>query len=364
MISPTAPLCAPQSHTEVRAPRTRPLARSRGGVSRTEARAPRRRRPAAPRPWSARRSTRRRQRALRDRRRRRTQRGPQRARRSRWSGPGVVPGRLASAPRSPHRSGTSSANLATASTPSSIPRCRASSCLRAEGDEWLFGVDAATCWPGSDEAEMTRLIRIAAGVPISSRGSRGSPRSSSRRRSRTVSRTAGGFLIGDAAHRVSPRGGTGMNSAIADGHDLGWKLGWVLSGWAGEDLLDTYETERRPVVGPQPRALRRRARLLPRRPRRDPRRPRGADPRTCGWRPEGRLGLDARPRQRRVDAVHRPGRHRRDPGDGRRRRAGHRSGVARHDRASTRDQARWARSWCGRAACPRRTAAEVAVAAA
>jgi 2-polyprenyl-6-methoxyphenol hydroxylase-like FAD-dependent oxidoreductase len=56
------------------------------------------------------------------------------------------------------------------------------------------------------------------------------------------------FLAGDAAHRVTPRGGTGMNTAIRSGHDLGWKLGWVLRGWAGADLLDTYETERRPVA--------------------------------------------------------------------------------------------------------------------
>ena len=56
------------------------------------------------------------------------------------------------------------------------------------------------------------------------------------------------FLIGDAAHRVTPRGGTGMNTAIRDGHDLGWKLGWVLNGWAGEALLDSYEAERRPVA--------------------------------------------------------------------------------------------------------------------
>ena len=41
------------------------------------------------------------------------------------------------------------------------------------------------------------------------------------------------FLVGDAAHRVTPRGGTGMNTAIHDGYDLGWKLGWVLRGWAG-----------------------------------------------------------------------------------------------------------------------------------
>jgi 2-polyprenyl-6-methoxyphenol hydroxylase-like FAD-dependent oxidoreductase len=56
------------------------------------------------------------------------------------------------------------------------------------------------------------------------------------------------FLVGDAAHRVTPRGGTGMNTAIADGYDLGWKLAWVLRGWADPDLLDSYETERRPVA--------------------------------------------------------------------------------------------------------------------
>jgi putative polyketide hydroxylase len=56
------------------------------------------------------------------------------------------------------------------------------------------------------------------------------------------------FLAGDAAHRVTPRGGTGMNTAIGSGHDLGWKLGWVLRGWAGPELLDTYEAERRPIA--------------------------------------------------------------------------------------------------------------------
>ena len=39
-----------------------------------------------------------------------------------------------------------------------------------------------------------------------------------------------------------------MNTAIQDGHDLGWKLGWVLRGWAGQELLDSYEAERRPVA--------------------------------------------------------------------------------------------------------------------
>ena len=36
------------------------------------------------------------------------------------------------------------------------------------------------------------------------------------------------FLIGDAAHRVTPRGATGLNTAIRDGFDIGWKLAWVL----------------------------------------------------------------------------------------------------------------------------------------
>ena len=55
------------------------------------------------------------------------------------------------------------------------------------------------------------------------------------------------FLAGDAAHRTTPRGATGMNTGIADGHNLGWKLAWVVRGWAGESLLDSYEPERAPV---------------------------------------------------------------------------------------------------------------------
>jgi putative polyketide hydroxylase len=55
------------------------------------------------------------------------------------------------------------------------------------------------------------------------------------------------FLLGDAAHRFPPTGGFGMNTGVQDAHNLAWKLAGVVHGWAPEALLDTYETERRPV---------------------------------------------------------------------------------------------------------------------
>ncbi|MGE4241517.1 FAD-dependent monooxygenase [Ramlibacter sp.] len=55
------------------------------------------------------------------------------------------------------------------------------------------------------------------------------------------------FLAGDAAHAMSPTGGFGMNTGLGDVFDLGWKLEAVLRGWGGEQLLASYDAERRPV---------------------------------------------------------------------------------------------------------------------
>ena len=56
------------------------------------------------------------------------------------------------------------------------------------------------------------------------------------------------FFVGDSAHTLSPSGGFGMNTGIADAVDLGWKLAATLEGWASPQLLDTYEAERKPIA--------------------------------------------------------------------------------------------------------------------
>jgi 2-polyprenyl-6-methoxyphenol hydroxylase-like FAD-dependent oxidoreductase len=56
------------------------------------------------------------------------------------------------------------------------------------------------------------------------------------------------FLAGDAAHVHSPVGGQGMNTGLQDAHNLAFKLADVLHGRAGDEWLDRYEAERRPVA--------------------------------------------------------------------------------------------------------------------
>lgn len=55
------------------------------------------------------------------------------------------------------------------------------------------------------------------------------------------------LLAGDAAHSHPPYGGYGINTGFEDARNLGWKLAAVLDGWAGPELLDSYDLERRPV---------------------------------------------------------------------------------------------------------------------
>jgi 2-polyprenyl-6-methoxyphenol hydroxylase-like FAD-dependent oxidoreductase len=122
----------------------------------------------------------------------------------------------------------------------------------SSGDRWVYGF---TGEPGSiGPAElapeaMERRIRLSVGAPMSGLRIERIGRFAYSALLADRFREGRVFLAGDAAHRVTPRGGTGMNTAIRDGRDIGWKLAWTLHGWAGDELLDTYERERRPVAG-------------------------------------------------------------------------------------------------------------------
>ncbi len=56
------------------------------------------------------------------------------------------------------------------------------------------------------------------------------------------------LLAGDAAHVHPPLGGQGLNLGVQDAVNLGWKLAAEVAGWAPDGLLDSYQTERRPVA--------------------------------------------------------------------------------------------------------------------
>lgn len=55
------------------------------------------------------------------------------------------------------------------------------------------------------------------------------------------------LMAGDSVHRHPPASGLGLNTGIQDAHNLAWKLALVTRGQAGDGLLDSYETERRPI---------------------------------------------------------------------------------------------------------------------
>jgi 2-polyprenyl-6-methoxyphenol hydroxylase-like FAD-dependent oxidoreductase len=56
------------------------------------------------------------------------------------------------------------------------------------------------------------------------------------------------YLAGDAAHAYSPATGQGMNAAIQDAANLGWKLAFAAARPGSAALLDSYDAERRPVA--------------------------------------------------------------------------------------------------------------------
>jgi 2-polyprenyl-6-methoxyphenol hydroxylase-like FAD-dependent oxidoreductase len=64
------------------------------------------------------------------------------------------------------------------------------------------------------------------------------------------------LLAGDAVHLFTPTGGFGMNTGVDDVANLSWKLAAKLQGWGGKSLLDSYESERKPIAVRNTRAAR------------------------------------------------------------------------------------------------------------
>lgn len=56
------------------------------------------------------------------------------------------------------------------------------------------------------------------------------------------------FLMGDAAHLITPMWALGLNTGALDASNLPWRLSWFLRGWATEKILDGYEREQRPLA--------------------------------------------------------------------------------------------------------------------
>jgi hypothetical protein len=121
---------------------------------------------------------------------------------------------------------------------------------RGRGDLWGLSRERPIGQPGFEQLatdDLLALIRTGTGVPDLDITVERINRFSFAAQIAERYRAGNVFLVGDAAHRMTPRGGTGMNTGIQDAFDIGWKLGWVLRGWAGPALLDSYEAERRPV---------------------------------------------------------------------------------------------------------------------
>lgn len=123
--------------------------------------------------------------------------------------------------------------------------------------EWMILVRHPHCWrflfplapeksePSADELreKVMRFIGDASGVRVIGKVTyQVHHRVASRWRRDRV------FLMGDAAHLITPMWALGINTGLLDCSNLTWRLAWFLRGWASEQILDGYEREQKPVA--------------------------------------------------------------------------------------------------------------------
>lgn len=95
--------------------------------------------------------------------------------------------------------------------------------------------------------ELSESLRRTTGSDFGARDASWLTRFTNETRLASTYRAGRTLLAGDAAHIHAPMGGQGLNVGVQDAMNLGWKLALTATGRAPEYLLDTYESERRPI---------------------------------------------------------------------------------------------------------------------
>jgi 2-polyprenyl-6-methoxyphenol hydroxylase-like FAD-dependent oxidoreductase len=116
------------------------------------------------------------------------------------------------------------------------------------GDPGVDPQAAANAAADVSEARLIDLVRLGVGVPDLDVRIDGFSRWRATAQVAEAFRDRRIFLAGDAAHLMPPNGGFGGNTGIHDAHNLAWKLALVVGGQADQKLLDTYQSERKPVA--------------------------------------------------------------------------------------------------------------------
>jgi 2-polyprenyl-6-methoxyphenol hydroxylase-like FAD-dependent oxidoreductase len=102
--------------------------------------------------------------------------------------------------------------------------------------------------PLPDADAVRRVVRLCAGMDLDVEVLAQSPWNSGVARVVDTMQQSRIFLAGDSAHLFTPTGGFGMNTGVDDASNLAWKLAGAMQGWAGPNLLASYDIERKAIA--------------------------------------------------------------------------------------------------------------------